>query len=107
MWSPTVAKHDHTFTDAGSRPAFSAPGFREGALHGRAPPRGGLAREERGEPALVEAAPAEREAVRSERNEAHRQVLGERRVEVQDRPRSGGPFVADDHLAAEQAPHEA
>ena len=24
MWSPTVAKHDHTFTDAGSRPACSA-----------------------------------------------------------------------------------
>ena len=27
MWSPTVAKHDHTFTASGSRPACSAASF--------------------------------------------------------------------------------
>ena len=27
MWSPTVAKHDQTFTEAGSRPASSAARF--------------------------------------------------------------------------------
>ena len=36
-----------------------------------------------------------------------RQVLVEAGVEVQHRPRAGGAVVAHDHLAPEQAPHDA
>ena len=100
MWSPTVAKHDHTPPVAGSRPASSA------ALHRGDAALQRLVGEERVEDHVVEGPPAEGERVRPEGDETQRDVLVEVRVEVQDRPRPGGPVVADDRLALPQPAHQ-
>jgi len=49
---------------------------------------------------LVERAAAERERVRAERDDAHRQMFVERRVEVQQWIGTGRPVVSEDHLAS-------
>ena len=100
-WSPTVAEHDHTSTDAGSRP-----GLVGGLLHRLHAAHERLVGEERVQHDLVERAAAEGEAVRPERHESERDVLVEVGIEAQERIAAGGTVVADDRLALPEPAHQ-
>ena len=101
MWSPTVAKHDHTLTARGiTAGLFGGPFNCLYAASGRLVGEVGVQND------LVEAPTAQLEGLWSERHNTHRKVLVETLVEEEHWPGSGGSVVAHDGLTPEEAAHQ-
>lgn len=94
-----MARHDHTFTCAGSRPARSA------AFLTVATPDERLVGEEGMQHHRVEGTAREFQRLRPEGDDAQLDVFAERRIEPQDGIGALGIVVTEDGLTPEESAH--